>query len=176
MNYRFGSSAAETEDSFVYVRIQAFLSKAAFARGPAQLLRVGPPVVGFLEPSSGSSKSAHLVGWDVANLSEWQLTSHDTFPTSPWEMCMGAIFCLPQLSGRNFPYSRLPKPLYSFAAAPAISTTYASPACPAEDATDISRGLDLAQRAAYAPALLANAPAFVPPPRAPRSPSRDRMV
>ena len=59
----FGASTSETEDSYIFVRIQAFLSKAVFAHAPAVCLRVGLPVVGFLEPSSGSAKSAQLVGW-----------------------------------------------------------------------------------------------------------------
>ena len=87
---------------------------------------------------------------------------------------MDANFCIPQLSGKNFSYTRLPKPTFSFAAAPAVSSTYATPACPAEDATAIGRGLDAAQAVAYAPAVMLSAPAFVPPPRVQRSPSAVR--
>lgn len=123
----------------------------------------------------GTAKSAQLSGWDKADLVEWQLSSAHTLPPSPWDLCMDAIFCLPQLSGKNFSYHRIPKPLYSFAAAPAVSSTYAAPACDASAAVAIGRGLDLAQRTALAPATLSAAPAFVPPPRAPRSPSAVRL-
>ena len=50
--WRYGSTPAERVDSFIFVRLQAFVSKAAFASAPAALLRVGMPVVGFVEPSS----------------------------------------------------------------------------------------------------------------------------
>ena len=48
----FGTTSAETAYIHIYVRLQAFLSKAAFASAPAALLRAGLPVVGFVEPSS----------------------------------------------------------------------------------------------------------------------------
>ena len=76
--WRYGNDAKiETEDSFIFCRIDAFASKALltiggrilsfptpiFASDPAVIIRVGDPVSGFLEPSPGDSKSAQLTGW-----------------------------------------------------------------------------------------------------------------
>ena len=64
-------------------------------------------MTGFLEPSSGASKSCQLVGWDVCTLDLWKAVSNTTVPNN-WEFNMDAIFALPQLSGMNFEYTRLP--------------------------------------------------------------------
>ena len=60
--WRFGNSPAETTASHIFVRVQAFVSRAAFT-SPVQRLAVGDPVVGYLEPTNGPSKSAQLVSW-----------------------------------------------------------------------------------------------------------------
>ena len=60
--WRSGTTAGETLASFVYVRINAFVSKALF-HTPVQVLAVGEPFVGFAEPTNGDSQSAQLVSW-----------------------------------------------------------------------------------------------------------------
>ena len=63
--------------------------------------------MGFIEPSSGDSKSAQLVGWDTCSLEYWRAASPNTAPAG-FDINMDAVYCLPQLSGENFLYMRLP--------------------------------------------------------------------
>ena len=100
------------------MRIRAFLSMAVFPIAPAVSLKVGMPVVRFLEPSSGNATSAPLMGWDVSHLSERKMMSRNAAPPSPWDLNMGAILCLPKLSGHRLPYGRIPDPNYSSGAHP----------------------------------------------------------
>ena len=146
--WRYGNSATEAGEIFIYVGILAFPPKAVITNAPDVCLMVGMPSVGFSESSSGNAKSAHLVGWGVAHLLGWQAMSRNTAPPPPRGLDMDSIFFAPHLSGRNSPYASLPKPSYSFAAAPAVSSTYASPACRADGAQSLASGLGLAQRAA----------------------------
>ena len=121
--WKYGSTSAETENSWTYARVQAFVSKSLFST-PAQVVKgficresifsfswhihcLGTCVTGFIEPSSGDSKSAQLVGWDVCSFDHWRAMAGTTVPNN-WEFNMDAIFVLPQLSGTNFDYTRLP--------------------------------------------------------------------
>ena len=63
--WRFGTAVGESSCSYLWVRIQAFISRAVFT-SPVQVLAVGDPVVGYVEPSSGTSKSAQLSIWSPA--------------------------------------------------------------------------------------------------------------
>ena len=81
----------ETQDSFIFARVIAFASTAAL---PAAAVRiaVGEPVVGFIQPTSGDSRSAQLVGWHPCSLSDWQLMAGNTLPPSPWDLCSDTLF------------------------------------------------------------------------------------
>ena len=73
-------------------------------------IKLGSCVMGFIEPSSGDSKSAQLVGWDTCSIETWRATSPNTVPAG-WDLNMDAVYCTPQLSGENFHYMRLPRVL-----------------------------------------------------------------
>ena len=60
--WRFGTSRNEKRPSFARVRINAFISRA-ISPSPVCVLKVGEPVVGYIEPTNGDSKSAQLVSW-----------------------------------------------------------------------------------------------------------------
>ena len=79
--WRYGRRTAETGCSWVFVRVQAFVSKALFS-SPAQIIKLGQCISGFAEPSSGDSKSCQLVGWDVCSIDEWRTAAPQTIPSS----------------------------------------------------------------------------------------------
>ena len=60
--WRYGTTVGEGGPSFLLVRVNAFISRAFF-RTPVQVLAVGDPVVGYIEPTNGKSLSAQLVSW-----------------------------------------------------------------------------------------------------------------
>ena len=72
--YHFGEGPSETAESYVFSRVRDFPIRAAFET-PARRVRIGGPVVGCIEPTSGDASSAQLVGWDVTPMLNWQLTS-----------------------------------------------------------------------------------------------------
>lgn len=79
--WRYGSTAAEKECIWALFRIQAFTSKSLFAT-PARAIQLGAVVRGFLEPSSGDTKSCQMVGWGVCDLSEWRMRNPHTVPAN----------------------------------------------------------------------------------------------
>ena len=88
----FGDVPAETLDSWVVVRIQAFASTAAF-QTPARRVRIGEPVVGFSHPSPGvRNQLSWLVGCDTCSMMDWQLSSAHTLPPSPWGVNPDVLF------------------------------------------------------------------------------------
>ena len=90
--WRFGDlRQLETRDSFIFARVIAFASTAAFSAAACRV-SVGEPVVGFLQPSSGDSRSAQLVGWHTCSLQDWQLTAGNTLPPSPWDLCSDTLY------------------------------------------------------------------------------------
>ena len=90
--WRYGPHKAETGTSWCLVRINAFVSKSLF-RAPAQILKLGACVEGFAEPTSGASKSAQLVGWDVTSLGTWRACSPSTAPAAfDLNMALGLFF------------------------------------------------------------------------------------
>ena len=52
----------ETATCHVFCRVQAFTPQAAPSSG-ASFLRVGEPVVGFIDPKNRQARSAHLTRW-----------------------------------------------------------------------------------------------------------------
>ena len=105
--FRYGLSSAETAISHVFCRVQAFTSQAAPASGTS-FLRVGEPVVGFIEPTNRQAHSAQLTGWDRTSLDEWRTSSPASFPVR-FDLNKQAIFDTPQLSALGFSYLRPPK-------------------------------------------------------------------
>ena len=76
--FRYGLEPEETENSWIFARVNCYSSTAAFSNN-FRLLKLGDPVTGFLE-GAGSSKrrSAQLTGWDTWSAAEWQLMSENT--------------------------------------------------------------------------------------------------
>ena len=60
--WRYGATAGELCASFIWVRLNAFTSKAFF-RSAVQVIAVGDAVVGYVEPTNGKCQSAQLVSW-----------------------------------------------------------------------------------------------------------------
>ena len=126
--WRFGSSQAETRASFVWVRINAFISKALFTT-PVRALQVGEPIVGFVEPTNGDSKSAQLVSWSPTDLDTWRCQAAASFPNY-WETHVDALFPIPQLHSANFEYLRPPHLHAGIFVAPHLSTVLSTPSNP----------------------------------------------
>ena len=82
--WKFGSTKAESGNSWLLVRVQAFMSKSLFAK-PAQVVKLGDCVVGFAEPSSGTARSCQIVGWDVCSVEDWRAASPSTVPAQ-WDL------------------------------------------------------------------------------------------
>ena len=114
--WRYGSSTSEKENSFAHCLINAFPPHAAFDCA-GRLIRVGDPVAGFVEPTSGDSKSAHLIAWDVCEPDVWKMCAPASVP-SYFELNPNAMFRLPQLAAESFVYVRFPKTNFAFLAAP----------------------------------------------------------
>ena len=117
--------------------------------------------MGFLEPTSGDTKSCQLVGWDVSSVEAWRAVSPNTVPAA-MDLNMDSLFCCPQLSGGNFAYTRLPHVSHGVFAAGPVQGTYAIPAEPTDSNVAHLKALALAQSRLYGAAP--SAVAFVPPP------------
>ena len=187
--WRYGSTAAEKECSWTLIRIQAFTSKAMFAT-PARVgfcilsspplychlgrihsrIQLGMVVQGFLEPSSGDTKSCQMVGWDVSTLGEWRMHNPHTVPAN-FDLNMDNIYCIPQLAGENFNYTRLPHLTHGIFSAAPIQGAFALPQDPSDETIGHLRNLALAQSRLHG--MAPSAVAFAPPPPA-RGRSRGR--
>lgn len=111
--FKYGITSSEaSRRSWVFCRIQAFASQAAFSKGNS-LVCVGGPVVGFVEPTNKGPKSAQLTGWSKTSLEFWRLSSPDS-PPIRFDLNPNAIYCLPQLSGAGFAYLRPPRTDFLF--------------------------------------------------------------
>ena len=172
--WKYGVTAQETATSWVLVRVQAFVSKALFAKA-AQIVKLGSCVMGFAEPSHGKDVSCQLVGWDVVSLDDWRLQSQLTMPAqfdlisnrghtflSLFLVNMDNVFCLPQLSAVNFTYTRLPHVSHGVFCSGPIGGTYAVPSQLSDELIVQLRGQHLAQSLLYGSAP--RAVAHVPPP------------
>ena len=60
--YRYGNKEAEGRDSYVYVRINAFASRALLDRN-YEAFTLGAPAKGLLEATDSDYKSAQLIGF-----------------------------------------------------------------------------------------------------------------
>ena len=118
-------------------------------------------VQGFLEPSSGDTKSCQLVGWDVSTMGDWRMSNPHTVPANI-DLNMDLVYCLPQLSAGNFAYTRPPHLTHGVFAPAPIQGTFALPQDPS--------GLQIEQLKRHALPqfrLHGSAPsavAFLPPP------------
>ena len=83
----------EQRDSFLFTRVIAFASTAAFSAASCRVC-VGEPVVGYLQPTSGDSRSAQLVGWHPCSLNDWQLMAGNALPPSPWDICIDTLYII----------------------------------------------------------------------------------
>ena len=61
LTFRYGSSIEERYDSHIYVRINAFASKACLDKS-FECLTLGTPVCGVIDATDSSYKSAQLLG------------------------------------------------------------------------------------------------------------------
>ena len=105
--FKYGLTAVESTHSWVFCRVQAFSSQAAPSSGTS-FLRVGEPVVGFIEPTNRKAHSAQLTSWDRTTPEFWRLSSPASFPIR-FDLNSNAIYRLPQLSAHGFSYLRPPK-------------------------------------------------------------------
>ena len=65
--FRYGTSRAESYDSWTHVRISAFISTTAFDP-PIQMLRVGDPVTGFIESTNSKDRDGAQFDGLIMNL------------------------------------------------------------------------------------------------------------
>ena len=105
--FRYGLTTAECASSWVFCRVQAFSSHAAPSHGTG-FLRVGEPVVGFVEPTNRHAHSAQLTSWDKTTPEFWRASAPASVPFKI-ELSSHAIYRLPQLSAHGFAYLRPPK-------------------------------------------------------------------
>ena len=105
---KYGLTSSEAAyRSWVFCRIQAFASQAAFPDGDS-LVRVGDPVVGCVEPTNRKPKSAQLTARPKTTPEFWRLSTPASFPIR-FELDHNAIYCLPHLSAEGFAYTWPPK-------------------------------------------------------------------
>ena len=90
--WRFGTTIAENANSFVHVRIEAFVSKAIF-RTAIQVLKVGESVVGYVEPTNGGPKGAQLFSWETREWITRPPFSRVIIDSSVEEWAMTLLFC-----------------------------------------------------------------------------------
>ena len=114
--WRYWGSPSERGDSFLYCRVNMFASQAAFSSS-GRLIRVGDPVCGFVEPTSGDASSAQATGWDICDPAVWKMSAPASAP-AVFELNPNALFRLPQMAAGNFLYVRFPKTNYAYIAAP----------------------------------------------------------
>ena len=108
--YRFGVTAHEAQNSWIFCRVNAFASCACLPSS-AQAVRVGMPVCGLVAKSSKTYETAQLVARPTATAEDWKLLSRDTFPFMGLELSIRDIYRLPALHRKNFPYPAHPPAL-----------------------------------------------------------------
>lgn len=148
----------EKESRWIMVRIQDFTSKALFSTH-AQIAKLGSRISGFCEPSSGTSKSCQVVGWDVCSLADWRLASPNTAP-SAFDLNMDSAYALPQLSGGDFGYTWLPHVSHAVFSSGPIGGTFAMPPHPSDAVVDQLKAHHHAQSLMYgsAPSAVSHVP------------------
>ena len=132
--FRCGSTRTNSYDSWMRVRISAFISAAAL--DPAvQMLRVGGPAAGFVEPTNSQEHEGAQFTWRLNNrcvsisaslhpfgvtrltgcaqtlVSEWRLLSAARCP-GKMELGSGEISALPRMGSRNFDMPHAPNVTY----------------------------------------------------------------
>ena len=105
--YRFGVTAHETQNSWVFCRVNAFASCACLPSS-AQAVRVGMPVCGLVAKSSKTYETAQLAGWSTTTAEDWKLLSRDTFSFMGLELSIQDVYRLPALRQKYFPYPAQP--------------------------------------------------------------------
>ena len=121
-----------------HLRLGNRFRRASRFPAAAQLIALGDPVVGVVEPSSGTASSSNLV--ERCGISHFRgnedfvravaprpIATHGApppairIPIPPWGLSHDALFALPHLSAGGFSYPRLPRNCVTFAADPPIS-------------------------------------------------------
>lgn len=113
--FKYGDTAEEKQDSHVYVRINAFSSKACLDRSFDTLV-LGQPVCGIIEATDSDYRSAQLMGWRPTTFQEWYHGQARSYWMDGIELCPESIFYLPQLSSKNI--TKLHSPIYRLIAQP----------------------------------------------------------
>lgn len=117
--------------------------------------------MGFCEPPSGEALSCQIVVWGTCSLDTWRGASPNTVPGA-FDLNMNAIYVLPQLSGDNFGYARLPNGSIGCFAAPPVGGTYAMPAQTPDRLVAQLKSQHLTQSLIYG--AVSSAVAHAPPP------------
>lgn len=141
--WRFGTTSQEFCAIFIYVRINAFISRALFPT-PVCVRKIGGPVVGYCEPTNGVAKSALLVSrgptavdnilifyccHPSGELDTWMRVSPTTYPTH-WEIHQDAMYPMAQLHAANFHYLPVPRRNYGVFGAPRLPSALTLPSNP----------------------------------------------
>ena len=113
--YRYGKTEAGRKDSYIYVRVNAFPSRACLSKS-FEPLYVGMPIAGVLGLTESGYNSAQLVGWTPTTYMEWWHAKPRSYFDEGIQLCSGSIYNRPQLSDRNF--AKLAKPVYRLCSQP----------------------------------------------------------
>ena len=105
-------------------------------------MRIGDPVVGAPEHTSGEASSSHLnccefhfseiptdimFGWDATPMLNWQNPAPHTLLIRPGAWDRRCCSCPPHLDAANLPYAHLPHSAPTFCSAPLFSGTVHPP-------------------------------------------------
>ena len=132
--WRYGNLTAEAHDSWLYCRILACTSTAAF-EGQFELFNDGGPISGIPEATNGARQTAQLTGWGPVSAAEWKLRSPSTFIDDGFELDGDALAFLPSVAKDNFAHFHLPNAAYarmSGSLAPKYMTYPAGPPAPSD--------------------------------------------
>ena len=111
---RYGISSIEKENSWAHCLINSFSSQSAFGCA-GKLIRVGDPIDGFAEPTSGGPDSSQIIAWGVCDPAVWKMTSPASVPNY-FELNHNAMYRLPQMGAENSLYARSPETYFAFLA------------------------------------------------------------
>ena len=106
--WRYGISTVVKENSWLVFRINAFSPHSAFSGAWEGLVRIGGPVAGFVEPTSGDTESAQLIAWGLCDPAVWKMAAPAAIPCY-FELNPNALYRLPQLGAGRFLYVRAPR-------------------------------------------------------------------
>ena len=149
--WRFGDVPAERHDSFVFVRIQAFASKAAFAALLSAFALVTPWSASWSRPRGNPSPPSCPAGafprcWIAKSRHRIRPLLHRGIST------LTCFMSPPQLSAANLAYTRLPRACFTYLAAPVFLMNTHPPTTTPEETAVIHANVDRAQELLFFPA------------------------